>query len=380
MLLTGFDAPIEGVMYLDRPIREAELLQAIARVNRTGHGKKAGIIVDYYGVARHLKEALAAYAADDIEGALRSLKDELPKLRDRHQRVIDLFTSRGVEDLDDSEPAVQLLADERVRAEFTVKLKQFFDTLDLVLPRPEGLPYVKDAKRLSFIYARARNRYREGMPTLGKSVGAKVRKLIDDHIVSLGVDPKIPPISITDAQFAEHVQKQVSARAKASEMEHAVRHHIRQHIDEDPVYYRKLSERLEEILKVYGENWEQLAMALSAFVGEAERGRAPDETGLDPETQAPFFAILKEERQKEQPVTPSDAKWLTGLTIQLVSTIRAEVSVVGFWKNVHAQEVLRGAVFTFLDDHEIVPFDRADAVADRLLELAKANQAKLVKA
>jgi type I restriction enzyme, R subunit len=49
MLLTGFDAPIEGVMYLDRPIREAELLQAIARVNRTGHGKQLGIVVDYYG-------------------------------------------------------------------------------------------------------------------------------------------------------------------------------------------------------------------------------------------------------------------------------------------------------------------------------------------
>ncbi|MDT9081514.1 hypothetical protein RSW80_26160, partial [Escherichia coli] len=51
MLLTGFDAPIEGVMYLDRPIKEAELLQAIARVNRTGFGKRCGIVVDYYGVA-----------------------------------------------------------------------------------------------------------------------------------------------------------------------------------------------------------------------------------------------------------------------------------------------------------------------------------------
>jgi type I restriction enzyme, R subunit len=378
MLLTGFDAPIEGVMYMDRPIREAELLQAIARVNRTGHGKKAGIIVDYYGVARHLKEALAAYAVEDIEGALRSLKDELPQLRDQHLRVTDLFKSRGVEDFEDSEPAVLLLVDERLRAEFTVKLKQFLDTLDLVLPRPEGLPYVRDAKRLAFIYTRARTRYREGMPVLGKSVGAKVRKLIDDHVVSLGVDPKIPPISITDAEFAAHVDKQVSPRAKASEMEHAVRHHIRKHLDEDPVHYGKLSERLEEILKIYGENWEQLAMALSAFVGEVERGRKADDTGLDPQTQAPFFAILKEERQKHQPVNASDAKWLARLTVQLVATIREEVSVVDFWKNAHAQEVLRGAVFTFLDDHEIVPFDSADAVADRLIELAKANQTRLV--
>ena len=379
MLLTGFDAPVEGAMYLDRPIREAELLQAIARVNRTARGKKAGIIVDYYGVARHLKDALAAYAAEDIDGALRSLKDELPKLRDQHHRVVGLFASRGVEDLDDAEEAIQLLGEDRLRAEFSVKLKQFLDTLDLVLPRPEGLPYVKDAKRLSFIYTRARNRYRDGMPVLGKSIGAKVRTLIDDHLVSLGVDPKIPPISITDAKFAAHVEKQVSPRAKASEMEHAARHHIRQHLDEDPVHYGRLSERLEEILRTYGENWEQLALALSAFVGEVERGRQADDSGLDPQTEAPFFAVLKEERLKTRPVTASDAKWLAERTTLLVATIRAEVGAVDFWRNTYAQEVLRGAIFTFLDDHEIVPFDSADAVADRLLELAKANHTKLVK-
>src|ERR1019366_7700354 len=91
MLHTGFHAPIEGVMYLDRPIREAELLQAIARVNRTGHGKKFGIVVDYFGLAHHLKEALKVYADEDIEGALQSLQDEVPVLRDRHLRVMDLF-------------------------------------------------------------------------------------------------------------------------------------------------------------------------------------------------------------------------------------------------------------------------------------------------
>jgi type I restriction enzyme R subunit len=218
MLITGFDAPVEGVMYLDRPIKEAELLQAIARVNRPEHGKAAGIVVDYYGVARHLKEALAAYSVEDIEGALRSMKDEIPKLRDRRDRCAAIFLDRGVRKLSDTEACVDLLEDERLRADFTVKLKHFLDSLDLVLPRPEGLPFVKDAKTLAFIYARARNRYREGMPMLGKAVGGKVRELIDEHVISLGIDPKIPPISITDAKFAEHIGKQVSPRAKASEI------------------------------------------------------------------------------------------------------------------------------------------------------------------
>ena len=380
MLITGFDAPIEGVMYLDRSIKEAELLQAIARVNRPRRGKAAGIVVDYYGVARHLKDALAAYSADDIKGALQSLKDEIPKLRDRRDRCANLFQSRGVDDLSDTEACVVLLGDERLRAEFTVKLKQFLDTLDLVLPRPEGLPFVKDAKTLAFIYARARNRYREGMPVLGKSVGGKVRELIDEHVISLGIDPKIPPISITDAEFAEHVGKLASPRAKASEMEHAIRHHIRKHLDQDPVHYTKLSERLEAILRQFGENWDQLVIALKDFVEEVEAGRQEAPAGVDPQTQGPFLAILKDEREKLGPVSDGDLAWLAGLTIQLVDHIRSQTSVVGFWSNAHAREVLRGEIFTFLDDYEIVPFEDADAVADRLMELAKANQDKLVPA
>ncbi len=248
MLLTGFDAPIEGVMYLDRPIREAELLQAIARVNRTGYGKQHGIVVDYYGVANHLKEALAVYSAEDVEGALQSLKDEIPLLRDRHLRVVDVLRAHGVESPEDTEDAVAALADERVRAEFTVKLKQFTQSLDEVLPRPEGLEFTADAKRLAYIYAIARNRYKD-TPPLGKDVGAKVRKLIDDYVISLGIDPKIPPVQLTDAEFDNHLRRQVSDRAKASEMEHAIRSHIRKHLDEDPVKYGKLSERLKELLQ-----------------------------------------------------------------------------------------------------------------------------------
>jgi type I restriction enzyme R subunit len=382
MLLTGFDAPIEGVMYLDRSIREAELLQAIARVNRTGHGKEAGIVVDYYGVGQHLKDALKEYSADDIKGALQSLTDEIPKLRDRHARVIGLFQARNVDAIGDEEAAVEALADERLRAEFTVKLKQFLATLDLVLPRPEALPFVRDATILGEVYARARNRYREGMPQLDKSIGRKVQALIDEHIVSLGIDPRIPPIAITDAKFAEQVGRQVSNRAKASEMEHAIRHHIKKKLDEDPVHYQKLSERLEEILHKFGDNWDQLALALHDFVEDVKKGRKQDESvpGLDPLAHAPFFDVLKEERARQAPVTAADRKWLADLTLDMVERIiRDAVSNVGFWKSAPRQEELRGKLFVFIDDNEIVEFDRADALADRLMDLAKANHDKLRK-
>jgi type I restriction enzyme R subunit len=382
MLLTGFDAPIEGVMYLDRPIREAELLQAIARVNRTGHGKTAGIVVDYFGIARHLKEALTAYSAEDIDGALQSLADEIPKLRDRHARVMSLFETRQVDVLGDAEEAVEALADERLRAEFTVKLKQFLATLDLVLPRPEALPFVRDAQRLGEVYARARNRYREGLPQLDKSAGRKVQALIDAHIVSLGIDPRIPPIAITDAKFSDQIGRQVSDRAKASEMEHAIRYHIRKKLDEDPVHYQKLSERLEEILHQFGDSWEQLAFALQEFVSQVTKGRKQDDTfpGLDPHLHAPFFDILKEERGRVSPLAGTDHQWLADLTLDMVDRlIRDEISNVGFWVSATRQEELRGRLFVFLDDSNVVDFERADLVADRLMDLAKANHARLVR-
>ena len=88
MLLTGFDAPVEQVIYLDRKIDGHDLLQAIARVNRICGLKKCGFVVDYIGVARHLKEALKEYDGTDVEGNLIDISLELPKLMDRRGRAV----------------------------------------------------------------------------------------------------------------------------------------------------------------------------------------------------------------------------------------------------------------------------------------------------
>ena len=386
MLLTGFDAPVEQVMYLDRHAKEAELLQAIARVNRPysrggAHGvveKGCGIVVDYYGVARHLKDALAAYSAEDVEGALESLKDEIPKLRDQHRRVLALFTSRNA-DIADVEACVQILNDEKLRAEFHVKLKAFLTTLDLVLPRPEGLPFVNDAKTLAHIQARARNRYRGAERLIGQEVGEKVRKLIDDHIISLGVDPRIPPIEITSAQFEKHVEQERSPRAKASEMEHALRYHIRKHLAEDPARFEKLSERLKGILKEFEGRWDELAEALKKLVQEAAQGRRhDDDTGLDPETQV-FFDLLLAQSIRDPAAEADVTPRLRDVVVELVDHIRQEIALVNFWQRAQAREGLRGWIFQTLDDADVLPFDRLDAVADKLMELAKANHHRLVR-
>lgn len=91
MLLTGFDAPVEQVMYLDKPLKEHTLLQAIARVNRTAERKTYGLVIDYWGVSEQLQEALAIFSPSDVKGAMESKADELPRLEARHAVAMRFF-------------------------------------------------------------------------------------------------------------------------------------------------------------------------------------------------------------------------------------------------------------------------------------------------
>ncbi len=381
-------------MYLDLSIREAELLQTIARVNRTGFGKTAGIVVDYYGVANHLKAALAAYSDEDVDGALRSLKDEIPALRDRHLRAVDVLRARGIEDLKDIETCVQALDSERLRQEFGVKVKAFMQSLDLVLPRPEALPFTRDAKQLAMIYAAARRRYRDG-PVLGKDVGAKVRKLIDDHVIFLGIDPKIAPVNLTDASFShelKNLRNQVASydadpekaqKAVASEMEHAIRSHVRQKLDEDPVYYGKLSERLKEILDGLEGQWAELIAALQSIIDEVNSGSTQHEPGLPdvPEHYLPFYRMLRAAKCGEaQPDMALEADLIT-LTESLVEYISQEVKTPSFWQPHRRpmQEALEQALFERIVDSDLLDFNDVPPLVDKLRELAKANSYKLEK-
>lgn len=366
MLITGFDAPLEQVMYLDRNLQGYQLLQAIARVNRTADDKERGYVVDYYGVAQHLQEALDVYTEEDVEGALISLKDELPLLRDRHRRVLDLFRERGIDDISDVDACVHPLRDVRLRAEFVNRLRDFLTSLNVVMPSPEALPYRRSAKLLGFINRSAANLYRDELSIAG--VGAKVRQLIDDYIEAEDPTLKIPPVDITAAEFDEVVERRRSPRAKASEMEHALRYHIQHHYDEDPVYYRKLSERLEAILKQFEDNWQAQLEAMQPLKREVvEHDRQPDATtGLSP-LQARFQRVLVDKAEGTDE--------LIDITQELVENIiRPDVRQVDFWRQPHKQEALKSKVLQFLDRHDLFEFSQLQAVADEIVDVARANQ------
>ncbi|WP_419845158.1 type I restriction endonuclease subunit R [Candidatus Poriferisocius sp.] len=386
MLLTGFDAPWAQALYLDRMIQEAELLQAVARVNRTAPKKSHGLVVDYYGVSSQLTQALAVYAGDDgeidpdVEGALRPLTAEIEKLEPQRQRVRQLFVQRGVEPAateEALEACVWLLRDERLRAEFDVALRIFLSTFDIVLPRPEALPYVDDVNLFGEIQIRTRRRYRDTPegdfdPLKYKE---KVRRLIDEHITVLDLTQKIAPARITDPDFRIRLKGVSADRAKASEMEHAVRHHIREHIDEDPAYYGKLSKRVDEILERLEDRWDQIALEFEELIAQINAGRSDeDNTGLNPNTELPFHGLMAD---KVASSNPDAADLLIELTHNLVSDVSRTIGTVRFWDNPTKQDELRKSIKRNLDQSDLFDYKSLDELAVDLVDLAKANQHRL---
>lgn len=311
MLLTGFDAPIEQVMYIDKKIREHTLLQAIARTNRVKPGKKRGYVVDYIGLANHLTEALTLYAATDeqqeLAEGLKSITSEVPILEERYQRLLQLFTENKVKHiaefvqgkLPDVEAeaavvhvAVTLLKDEKIRADFDVYLKKFLMSMDIILPHQAAHPYRVPAKRFGYILRVAKERYKDTSLTLDDA-GQKVKDLINAHLISLGINPKVPPVELLADDFIENLNKHASGNleAKASEMEHAIRKHCTIHHDEDPAFYKSLSEKVENLIDKYQNQWDLLAEELEKLRTEVLEGRKTGEDGMSKEKLPPFSRI-----------------------------------------------------------------------------------------
>ncbi len=220
MLITGFDAPIEQVLYLDAPLREHTLLQAIARVNRTADGKTYGLVVDYWGDNRRISDALDLFSEEDgVTNALRSLSEKVQLLESRHRAALRLF--EGIDRVDEA-ACLALLNPDDVRAKFELDFLRFAEAMDMVLPDPKALeePYVSDLKWLARLRVVARRaHYQE--PFDPKDYGAKVSQIITTHLSVDGVEQLLAKRDILDPAFKQHLDSLASAEAKAAEIEHA---------------------------------------------------------------------------------------------------------------------------------------------------------------
>lgn len=399
MLMTGFDAPIEQVMYIDKRIREHSLLQAIARTNRVKQGKKRGYIVDYIGLTDNLTEALTLYAAADeqqeLAEGLKSITSEVPILEERYQRLLQLFSEHKVakvkefiegklanieEDAAVVHAAVRLLKDEKLRADFDVYLKKFLMSMDIILPHPIAHPFRVPAKRFGYILRVAKERYKDTSLDLGDA-GEKIKDLINEHLISLGINPKVPPVELLADDFIENLNRHAAgnAEAKASEMEHAIRKHCTVHHDEDPAFYKNLSEKVEKLIDQYKDQWEKLAEELEKLRIEAKEGRKTGEGGMSKEATTFYEHIANEAFEDGEVPTEAKAK-MKVLMEAIVETLQDSIGSVDYWNNPDKQKKTRSDIKTALTLTGIKQLkQKRERVAVEIMKLAKNRHDELIK-
>ncbi|MEN9377649.1 MAG: Type restriction enzyme protein, partial [Pseudomonadota bacterium] len=190
MLLTGFDAPIEQVMYLDKVIVAHGLLQAIARVNRVGgQTKEKGFVVDYVGIGHHLKKALDAYDAreqKELTQAISFPEDELRELQASHAAITEFLAQHGLTDLADHDAFFDVFYDEDVRFAFMALFKVFTKNLNLVFPARQALDHMGDYNALVAINELAAKHFRDERLSM-KGIPPKLRQITDAYLVSQGI-------------------------------------------------------------------------------------------------------------------------------------------------------------------------------------------------
>jgi len=381
MLTVGFDAPIEQAMYLDKIAVMHNLLQTITRVNRPDSPAKAnGFVVDYVGVGNHILEALKYYDEKEQKDITSCLKDT-PALELELKKAIDeafaFFTEKNVSDLTDLDAIFNLFYDEELRSTFTLLFRAATSAMNNLYPRKEALHYLADYNMLAEISVQAAQHTRDERLNL-KGVPEKLRKILDKYLESRGVSQKVEPISITDDGFAKEVERRKSNKTKAAEIEHAIRHYINVHIEDDPEQFRSFSEMLELILAEFAGRWDEIVTRLNEL-RERIKNRHREETyGLDYKTQMPYFRILKNMIfDKEYALSEDEISCIVAVTKEVYDKIELESAAIGFWRNPSSQFALKGELLKILliKEHGLfnIPgfFDKRNEIVSRLLEKAR---------
>ena len=263
-LLTGFDAPNNQVLYITRSLREHTLLQAIARVNRVAPGKEYGFIIDYFGNLENLDNALNTYSGlddfeqDELAGTIININKEIEKLPQAHSVLWDIF--KTIKNKYDAEAYSELLSDESIRTPFYEKLSAFIRLFKLAMASIEFNDasnektidkYKKDSKFFLQLRVDVKRRYNDDIDY--KEFESQVQKLIDKHITTVGETLKITEqVNVFDKEKREaEVEKITGKAAKADHIATRTIKAINVKMNEDPIFYKKLSQVIKEAIDDY---------------------------------------------------------------------------------------------------------------------------------
>lgn len=266
-LLTGFDAPVAGVLYVDKSLREHSLLQAIARVNRVYKGKDFGLIVDYWGIFGKLKSALDMYADAesemnkfdpvDIQDAIFGPVDEKNKLADSNSRLWQLF--KGIDQYAPSEIWQESLRDENVRNEFYDQLKSFANLLNSALSNRSvfvevGFDLIEKYRSDYLFFNKLRSavieRYDNAIDLSKYESG--IKSLLDTFVNATEVKIIVDPVYLGDDDaMAKLLGKDEPDNAKADKIKTRIESELKQIRYEDPLKFEEFSVKIKKTLAEY---------------------------------------------------------------------------------------------------------------------------------
>jgi len=296
-LLTGYDAPILYVMYLDKPLKDHTLLQAIARINRPYAGKSCGLVMDYIGIFENLQRALAFYSKDVEAGLIdfKRFKERFKDLMGSADKILEEIN------LEDESQRIQNIIDyffeDEKRKEFIKTFKQIQEIYEILSPDEFLRDYIEKYKLLVQIYEVIYQIYNPEAEKrkIRRDILKKTENLIKENVELLHIADNLPLYEINEDIARTIKADKISQRVKIASLYKSIKVHIENKRKESP-YLVSIAEKIEEIISQLRERQRSVESALEELTRIAEDiAKAEEEqkkSGLNKE-EFSYFWILR---------------------------------------------------------------------------------------
>lgn len=387
MWLTGFDVPSMHTMYLDKPLKGHNLMQAIARVNRVWPGKTGGLVVDYLGVAGALRDAMADYTRSGGEGAPQlNIAEAVAQMKLRYEIVRDLFgsfdykryfnapTNQQLQIILDAEDYI-LSIDNGVK-----RLKQHVLELSkafaLAMPQPDALKIREEVAFFQAIKARIEKVTAQGNGISDLEYRTALKQIVDKAIAPIGVVDIFeaaglakPEISILSDEFFAEIRNMERKNLAVEALRKLLNDEVKAKFGKNAVKDTKFSEMLNNALNRYKNGTVEAAQVIEELINIGKKIRAAAEEGKIEglsEDEVVFYDALVANGSAAEVM---DDKQLREIAKVLVEQVRRDASIDWqFRKSVQAK--LRINVKKILAKYGYPPDQQAIATA-LVLEQAK---------
>ncbi|MEJ5240900.1 MAG: HsdR family type I site-specific deoxyribonuclease [Anaerolineales bacterium] len=294
-LLTGYDAPILYCMYLDKPMRDHVLLQAIARVNRpyedgTGRRKTNGLILDFVGIFDNLERALA-FDSQDVEGVIEGL-EVLQEHFDRlmsQARAEYLPITQGPTADKAAEAALLHFRDKETREAFYRFFRELEETYEILSPDPFLRPYLEDYRRLVELYRLLRSAYEPHVP-VDKSFLRKTAEIVQQHTTTQAVHEPGATYEIGAAALLALIQEDKPETVKVFNLLSELQRLVEEKGSEQP-HLIPIGERAEAIRRAFEERQIESQRALIELEGLVRRLQEAEEQRRNSDLSPQAFAV-----------------------------------------------------------------------------------------